>query len=300
MISNADDYLKQEIVGERRITPNIVLVQGLMPDPQQLILRKKRKSSRLVDFLKFQNERRFYNHLSQIDCKHMRAPELYTLIPGRALFMEYVEGTVIEDFISKEFVSAYVEFQHQEIPEDPVIDWLNQTFRGFDYKIAGVAMITMSRRESPGLAWKIMKEYKQIRAAQPELQEKYWQHGDLHHRNVLRTYDGNLYIIDFENCIFTRRWPLCEILGECIQCEENGIEFHPELFHLYWNALPGNSPIFKLDLQLQLEFAMLRKAIHVILQSKYAFRKNYYKQFLEEKLQNREFHKWSQSILAGI
>src|SRR5699024_5393092 len=160
MITNVEEFFKEGIVGERTITPNIVLVQGLLPDPKQLILRKKRKSIKFVDFLKFQNERRFYNHLSKADCKHMRAPELYTIIPGKALFMEYVEGTVIEDFISEEFVSAYVEFQHQEIPEDPVIDWMNQTFRGFDYKIAGVAMITISRRESSSLAWKIMKEYK--------------------------------------------------------------------------------------------------------------------------------------------
>lgn len=299
MITNADDYLQDEIIGEK-ITPNIILVQGLAPDPEQLVLKKKRKSTKFVDFLKFQNERRFYHHLSNKDCQHMRAPDMYKLVPGQALFMEYIKGTVIEDFCSSQFVAAYVEFQHQEIPEEPVIDFFNQTFRGFDYKVAGVAVCTISRKESPQLAWRITKAYRSFKKAQPKLQIKYWQHGDLHHRNILKTDEGHLYMIDYENCFYTRRWPVCEIFGECIQCEENGIEFHPDLFRMYWNSLPKDSPILQLDLELQLEFAMLRKAIHVILQSKFPFRKNYYKQFLEQKLQSPEFHKWSRSIVAQL
>lgn len=299
MTTDADDYFKCEVVGEK-ITPNIILVQGLAPDPNQLVLKKNRKSTKFVDFLKFQNERRFYDHLSKMECVHMRAPDMYKMVPGQSLFMEYIKGTVIEDFRCPQFVASYVEFHHQEIPLEPVIDFFNQTFRGFDYKIAGVAVLTISRKESSQLAWRIAKTYRSFKYAQPKMSTRYWQHGDLHHRNVLRTDEGYLYMIDFENCFFTRRWPICEIFGECIQCDEYGIKFNPELFKMYWNALPKNSPIFQLDLELQLEFAMLRKAIHVILQSKYPFRKNYYKQFLEQKLQRSEFHKWSSSVLSKL
>src|SRR5690625_2515980 len=104
MITNADDYVQNESVGEK-ITPNIILVQGLAPDPNQLVLKKNRKSTKFVDFLKFQNEKRFYHHLSNKDCEYIKAPEMFKLVPGKALFMEYIHGTVIDNFISPQFVS---------------------------------------------------------------------------------------------------------------------------------------------------------------------------------------------------
>lgn len=282
----------------KEITSNLVLVPGNMP--YQLVLRKTRKSNGFIDFLKFQNEMRIYMFLSDHPTQHLNTPQVYDEIPGKALFMEYLSGTSISDFKTPQFISAYVEFQHQDIPISPVLDLLNQSLRGFDYKIGGVALLTLSRRESTAFAFRILKTYREFCSVQYLLKRRYWQHGDLHKRNVIVTQDKKVFIIDFENSFFTRKWPLCEIFGECIQCEEEGIVFSPELFQLYWKSLPKDSPIFELDLELQLKFAMLRKAVHVILQSKFEFRRNFYRQFLQEKLIGHVFQEWSCSVLSEV
>lgn len=299
MIPSKVDWIEINKFGDsNKIASNLVLVRG--NTSTQLVLKKARKSSSFVDFLKFQNELRFYRYFSQADLKYLKVPQVYDFIPGKAIFMEYLEGGAISDFHIPEFVPAYIEFQHQNIPYNSVIDKLNQSFRGFDYKVGGVALLTVSRQESLNLALRIAKVYLRCCAEQPQLNRKYWQHGDLHRRNIIMGEDKNLYFIDFENCFFTRRWPLCEVFGECIQCEEGGIQFHPELFLMYWESLPIDSPLLKLDLALQLRFAMLRKAVHVILQSKFEFRKNYYRQFLNEKLVDKALHDWSHSVIAGL
>lgn len=45
---------------------------------------------------------------------------------------------------------------------------------------------------------------------------------------------------------------------------------------------------------------MLRKAVYVILQSKFEFIKNFYKHFLEEKLVNHDSQHWSCSVLSRV
>lgn len=282
----------------KKITSNLKLVPGNMPF--QVVLRKTRKSGSFIDFLKFHNEMRIYRFLSNNPNQDLHYPEVYNQIQGKALFIEFLRGSSIANFKDPQFASAYVAFQHQDIPVNPVLDFLNQSLRGFDYKIGGVALFTLARQESFGLALKVVKTYNEFCKGQYPLTKRYWQHGDLHRRNVIVTEDNTVYLIDFENCFFTKKWPLCEIFGECIQCEEGGIVFYPELFQLYWKALPKDSPIFNLDLDLQLKFAMLRKAVHVILQSKFEFRRSFYKQFLEEKLESNDFQNWSHSILSRV
>lgn len=299
MIPSKVDSSDPEKSGAKvEIAGNLVLVQGKTPN--QIVLKKTRKSGSFVIFLKFQNELRFYSFFSKANLQYLKVPRVYGVNPGKAIYLEYLKGAVIPNFKLPEFVPAYVEFQHLDIPHNPVIDRINQSFRGFDYKIGGVALLTLSRRESLKLAFKITQIYLECHDQQPALERKYWQHGDLHRRNVIRGEDNILYFIDFENCFYTKKWPLCEILGECIVCEEDGIQFHPELFLMYWKSLPTDSPLLKLDLALQLRFAMLRKALHVILQSQFEFRRNYYRQFLREKLVDKEFHDWSRSVLSGI
>jgi hypothetical protein len=254
---------------------------------------KRDKERNILEKLRFTNEKRIYKALDEGIFLFLKFPT-HKIDPVKGiLVLEYVNKSDEFPVEKKDFISAYLELQKIQPAYNPLLDFYNQTFRGFFYRTFCVSFITLRKKVNFRIALETMLLLTSLNLKENKLSKKYWIHGDLNENNYFNTSHGDLYFIDFENMFYTKKWPFAEIIAMGFKFEDS-IIFNPSLIFEYLNQNKNDSIVKKIDLFNQIRYASLLKSIHEIAQTKSIRKRETYTDFLKIVLNKKEFKVWYQ------
>jgi tRNA A-37 threonylcarbamoyl transferase component Bud32 len=245
---------------------------------------------------RFLNELRIYQTIQSSSLTYLHAPKLINS-SKKHMVLQFVKKNTAQTVTPDEFIDAYLELQTLKVPSRFWFDLKNQIIRGFYYKALAVPLFTLRKYVKTGTVLKIIFLFLKLDVTSTRLKNKYWLHGDLTTDNVYHNYENqHLYFLDFENLVYTRKWPLFEIIQKCLWLKDGGFAFHVDLTYLKHYYAKANNKVRKdlqqLDLRKQIRFSLLLLCINNIAVAKGSIKRNSYIQLLGTILNDKKFLLW--------
>jgi hypothetical protein len=141
-----------------------------------------------------------------------------------------------------------------------ILRWKRAPIYGIARRSLGIVRRTIGARAALRCIVCAWKE----RQRQPRLARDYAIHGDFNRTNTLIGADGTLYVIDFTDTYFDRRWPLVDIIRYATKCDDREVLVDVEPVRSYLQVISdfdGGNLIGRMNLSAQVRIALLRQAL---------------------------------------
>jgi phosphotransferase family enzyme len=217
----------------------------------------------------FRREIAVYRAVASGSFQHLRVPQLVATDEESFFCTEEIvsalESPGPSAALKHRVALALAEFQtalrlSEGVFAKRMLGWKRAPVYGIVRRSLGIVLRTIGARTAGRCIACAFKE----RRRQSRLAREYAIHGDFSQTNTLVGDDGTLYVIDFTDTFFDRRWPLVDIVRYATKCNDRDVLVDVEPIRSYLQVISdfdGGNLISRMNLSAQVRIALLRQAL---------------------------------------
>jgi hypothetical protein len=257
----------------------------------------------------FRREIAVYRAVASGSFQHLRVPELIAT-DEESFFCAQEIVSILESAdrsaATKHNVAlALAEFQtglrlSEGVLARRILRWKRAPIYGIVRRSLGTVLRTIGARAALRCIACAFKE----RRRQARLPQEYAVHGDFNRTNTLVGTDGTLYVIDFTDTYFDRRWPLVDIIRYATKCDDRDVLLDLEPVRSYLQVISdfdrGNL-ISRMNLSAQVRIALLRQALWTLAARGSIGLRKRWEVFLQDVvLDDKAYRAWYRDTFAAL